>query len=475
MIYSEFTDNQEDNDETVLVSSAAPTSPTIDNTTTGEKSSFPTTTTQTTVETAHKPTITHSSTPTTFYTPYINRKHLKNLDTFCLERNMQVRHDLMVEEGYRASLPKLELSEEAEAMYWESIKVEVVGLEGKADAPRLRALLTEIREMMIDLYPRCDVVIGEFAEFLDDTQFIVEQIKIGALDIPRFFKFLGHVMKKNCAPKRDLLVEAMMDCSCPIGALKAALQLIELMKIDLANFKLDQLRPIIAKTAISTERAFFAQLFTNKKVSLELTTNWISDYTTSSTSSHEMFLAAGMKLLVSPFVKNTSNVPETFILDKKRLIGLHGRFQDLCIVQCLLLIFKQSAGSSMSKLFAANLLKGELLRLLEKPDTQISDISDLLIKSLKECNVSSIDFKFIHSSLNNIISPDNELFLLIEGKFLKRIRSKLSGEELNVSGFSELNVLDEFDELVKKFGILLQYNWAVFEPIYTSLWNKEKQ
>ena len=103
---------------------------------------------------------------------------------------------------------------------------------------------------------------------------------------------------------------------------------------------------------------------------------------------------------------------------------LHGRFQDLCIVQCLLLIFKQSLAkeAGQSCCFKANILKGDLLRLLEKSDTQISDISSLLIKSLKECQVDTIDFQHIHSALNNIISPDNELFLLIEGKLLKRIR-----------------------------------------------------
>ena len=357
-------------------------------------------------------------------------------------------------------------------------------LQSDNDATRLRGLLSEIREMMIDLYPRCDVVTGEFAEFLEDTKFIVQQLKLGSLDIQNFFLFLGHVMKKNCAPKRDVLVDAMSSCSCPIDGLKAALKLIELMKLDLANFKLDQLRPLIAKTAVSTERAFFSQLFSSKKISLDLTTKWIrSQSNDEGSTAHDVFLNVSIRLLVSPFVKDSNcNVPETFILDKKRLLSLHGRFQDLCIVQCLLLIFKQSASMANSlnkrKCFAATMLKGELLRLLEQPDTQISDISNLLIQSLKDSQIDIINFDYIHSALNNIISPDNELFLLIEGKLLNRIKTKLSGKSLPPSdngGLSELNVLEEFDELIKKFGILLQYNWNVFEPIYQNLLNPENK
>jgi hypothetical protein len=477
MIYSKFTDNQEDNEEsTTLVSSAAQTSPS-----TTTQSVINNETSITTFSTIPSTKPIYYEVPTTVYTPYINRAHLKSLDTSSLERNMQIRHDLMIEEGYRASLPRLFISDEDEALYWESIRAEVTGLQNANanDAPRLRALLTEIREMMIDLYPRCDVVIGEFAEFLEDSQFIIQQLKIGAIDIQRFFKFLGSVMKKNCAPKRDVLVDAMVSCDYPIEGLKCALKLIELMKLDLANFKLDQLRPIIAKTAVSTERAFFSQLFSSGKISLELTIKWLSQHKNSSSCYYETFLDAGIRLLVSPFVKDTCHVPETFVLDKKRLISLHGRFQDLCIVQCLLLIFKQASsktGVPNRKIFSACLLKVELLRLLEQPDTKISDISNLLIQCLKDSQTDSINFDYIHSALNNIISPDNQLFLLIEEKMLKRIKLKLNEsceKEKKLSGFSDLNVLEEFDELIRKFAILLQYNWTVFEPIYQNLLNKQ--
>ena len=197
-------------------------------------------------------------------------------------------------------------------------------------------------------------------------------------------------------------------------------------------------------------------------------------------SGYEAYLNAGIKLLISPFVRETCSVPETFILDKKRLIFLHGKFQDLCIVQCLLLIFKQTcAERNMRRSFTSNLLKGELLRLLEQPDTQISDISNLLIKCLKDSQIYSVDFDYIHSALNKIISPENELFLMVESKLIKRIKAKLSqtansNSSIEPAGLSDLNVLDEIDCLTKKFGILLQYNWNVFEPIYQNLLNNKQ-
>jgi hypothetical protein len=481
MIYSKFTDNKEDNEETLVSPSSAPASastPVVAPNMNGTLNINPNTQSHILSSTPQTLATSLQSEGPAVFIPHINRTHLKTLDTCILERNMQVRHDLMVDEGYRASLPKLEISEESEELYWISIKIEVAELISQStnDAPRLRALIHEIREMIIDLYPRCDLVVGEFSEYLEDTAFVIQQIKIGSLDIQGFFKFLGHVMKKNCAPKRDVLVDSMINCECPIEGLKAALKLIELMKLDLANFKLDQLRPIIAKTAVSTERGFFSQLFANGKLSLDLTRKWYKGHASeieNKESSYAIFISAGVQLLITPFVKNSSSVPETFILDKKRLISFHGKFQDLCIVQCLLLIFKKASScKSLTGCFAANLLKRELLRLLEKADTQISDISTLIVNTLKEIHVKHIDFDYIHSALNKIISPENELFQMVEGKLVKRIKSKLSCAKASNNsneGLSDLNVLDEVDSLTSKFGILLQFNWSIFEPIYQNI------
>ena len=123
------------------------------------------------------------------HTPYINRNHLKHLDTVNMERNMQIRHDLMVEEGYRASLPRLDLSEEDEEIYWNAIRVEVAELAiAKCQGcPKLRALLSEIRNDENCI--RSELVTSDFSEFLEDTHFIVQQLKNGALDIHGFFQF----------------------------------------------------------------------------------------------------------------------------------------------------------------------------------------------------------------------------------------------------------------------------------------------
>lgn len=510
MVYSEFNENMDENEEVIVSNQPANTTTSssaqkdISLTVNHDNANITSAITQSQPQSPQilQVTTTHAycaNSPTTVYTPYINRNHLKCLDISNLERNMQIRHDIVLDPTYRALEPTTLMGENEQEEYWAQIKQEITDIQ-VSEGCRLKSLIVEIREMMFELYPRCELVSTELVEFMDDVDFIIEQLRRNLLDISKFFHFLGQVMKKNCAPKRDEMVERMSSCSCPIEGLKLCLKLIELMKLDLANFKLDQMRPIISKTAVITEKAFFSSLFSSGKISIDLTTKWFKSTDHSeSLGLHDNFINASIKLLVSPFVHGTTSVPETFILDKKRLIQFHGKFQDLCIIQCLLLIFKQSTQgikrTDEASILLQKILKDDLFKLLESPHTQIVDISSLLMRSIKEFRGESLnlnsscsdDSDHIYSSINKIISPDNELFLLVEKKLLSQIKSKITIPIVNVNvsvnnnspetisgggcGLSDLNVLKEVEELSEKFGKLLNFNWNVFEEIYKNIYN----
>lgn len=442
--------------------------------------------------------------------PYINRHTLKGLDAALLERNMQIRHDLMLDPVLRASLPSRAPNDDAmRDEYWSSLRLELAELQLPEvhNAPRLRLLIAEIRELMVELYPRCEMVRGELVELMDED-LVIQQLKHGLFDLSAFFDFLARAMKKNCAPKRDGLVDSMLasgQLGAHMDALRICLDLLECMKLDLANYKLDLLRPSVAKSAISTERNYFANLFTSKKLSLELTRHWLEQtrechetcrgecrgachkecrgacregcHAPQSMSPHEVYLEAALRLLVTPFVRDTS-VPETFLLDKKRLVALHSKFQDLCIVQCLLLIYKQATAGATRSLHTEK-LRSDLLVQLENTETQISNISELVAAAIAvhkgQHAVSPADYNLVHASINKIIAPDNQLFLLVEQRLLAFVRQSVSNEDANMTEsppsvkLSDLNVLDQLGDVANRFTSLLAYNWHVFEPLYRQL------
>lgn len=431
-----------------------------------------------------------TSDPSAYLAPYINRSTLKYLEPDMLENNIQVRHDLVLESGYKASLRESSNMQHIKDDYWDAIRLEIAELSFPdiTDAPKLRVLIFEIREVMLDLYPRCDVVKEELVELFDD-QFIIQQIKHGLFEIDLIFQFLAGTMKKNCAPKRDAMVDSMAAAASNgeyINALEICLELLELMKLDLANYRLDVIRPTVIKTAIATERAYFKSVVENKKMSLQLTKQWLSDNGSDAPSlakgnpkekpMFQMFIDASIRLLVNPFVRDQC-VPETFVLDKRRLMNMHGQFQDLCIVQCLLLIFKQMVGNSAMAKDHCVLLKQELLVALSSPDAQISLLSGLIAKYVAMAKglvvVDSAMAAKVHGFINKIVAPDNALFLAVEKKLCDHIRQNFSdANKSGLFGLTEFNILDRLDELEKNFMLLILYNWQVFEPVYIDLLEK---
>ncbi len=412
--------------------------------------------------------------------PYINRATLKYLDNRSLEQNVQLRHDLVLESGFRISAHRsaeaLEELEKIKEEYWSNIRLELaeLALPDVLNAPRLCTLISEIRELMCELYPRCDVVTGHLCEVLDE-KLIIQQLKHGLLDLSELFNFLALTMKKNCAPKRDGQVEAMVKYAAEgnvLDALKTCLELMEGMKLDLANYKLDQIRPHVAQYAVASERKIFESIFTGGRLTLDLTKKWMQESIENADSPSELFVACLLKLLICPFVRETS-VPETFILDKKRLISMHSSFQDLCIVQCLLLIYKQNCRNAPKSL-ASERLKDELLEMLGKRDTQISDVVEVMTRAIAQfrgqLQVSVADFNTIHAAINKIIAPENEFFLMVEKKLLAVLKNQLMTKSNNEpAGLSDLNVVDKLSELGEKLSALCSFNWSVFEPIYNNL------
>lgn len=390
MPYSKFTANQEDDESTVITATSNSQTETISSAMQVDASSATDLSASASSVNLASQSFCASSEGLPSLAPYINRSSLKHLDNRSLEQNMQIRHDLVLESGFRVSAHRsAEAAEELEAIkeeYWSNIRLELaeLALPDVQSAPRLCALICEIRELMCELYPRCDVVTGQLSEILDETM-IIQQLKHGVLDLSELFNFLAATMKKNCAPKRDSIVEAMVDYAASgsvLEALRTCLELMEGMKLDLANYKLDQIRPHVAQSAVIVERKFFEAMFTSGRLTLELTKKWIGDSMTEDGSQcpSEMFASGLLKLLVYPYVKDLS-VPETFILDKKRLMSMHSAFQDLCIVQCLLLIYKQNCRNTPKSL-ASEKLKENLLQMLSKRDTQISNVVQVMAQAI---------------------------------------------------------------------------------------------
>ncbi|KAG6850741.1 hypothetical protein H0H93_009364 [Arthromyces matolae] len=287
---------------------------------------------------------------------------------------------------------------------------------------RIRNLLEEFLEVLLlviqplssvsGMYVNPSMLKSQMQEHSDQAAYIrsifepalIEQeLKHELFDPSGLFSAIGAILKSHCAPMRDRAVDAMVQSSqaCAPGgtgkkrdavmAVKMCMEILELMKLDIANHQLQTLRPFLLRTSGQFELKAF-KTRKGSESSLRLTREWLrqahTDLVTRKSIPHpeyptgsiqysalprnqQTYLAVlkgvidlifdppeapleGLSSLSSssppptPFFQCTSPTlprlsahPETTYLDSTRLAGLSADAADVTAIYMFLLLYRQ--------------------------------------------------------------------------------------------------------------------------------------
>ncbi|KAF8964159.1 hypothetical protein BGZ46_000826 [Entomortierella lignicola] len=285
------------------------------------------------------------------------------------------------------------------------------------DAVLLPRLIDELREILLSLLPQppvaqdaAPVVNPERALLIStlDPDLLIQELDHGVLDVHALFRFLGDSLKGHCAPMRDALVESMVnivvDFDEIVRGIRMCFEILEWMKLDIANHQLRTLRPWLLDNSIDFESKYFTQHLA-RSGTIHRTKEWfkqswikweaikhsvigpqqssigesstLPDSSSSPTSDGEL---SGSESKLSPSTSSSSSrrrssiiradigenildgvvnegllemimkphssvntMPETFEFDHYRMLSFHNDFQDLTILCTLLILFRQLA------------------------------------------------------------------------------------------------------------------------------------
>lgn len=196
---------------------------------------------------------------------------------------------------------------------------------------RIRPLLTEFLEVLLFVIQPLTSICGTYANpatlqtqieqhaaqaahlrSLFDPDLIQQELHHQLFDPSGLFIVIGHTLKSHCAPMRDRLVDAMVEAAkaCAPGcggtkadavkAVRVCLDILELMKLDIANHQLQTLRPFLIETAGQYE----LKAFKGRKgagASLDLTRKWMR------TAYHHLMSSSHPIPLLLPHPSHPSN------------------------------------------------------------------------------------------------------------------------------------------------------------------------
>ncbi|KAL4069876.1 T-complex protein 11-domain-containing protein [Scleroderma yunnanense] len=315
---------------------------------------------------------------------------------------------------------------------------------------RLRPLLTEFLEVLLFVIQPLTSISDAYANpstfqaqierhaaqaahlrSVFDPDLIQQELQHDLFDPSGLFIVIGQTLKSHCAPMRDRAVDAMVEVAktCAPGgggskadavkAVRMCLDILELMKLDIANHQLQTLRPFL----IDSSGQYELKAFKGRKgpsSSLEITRKWIMSshhcLLTSPILSHPSFssgsfdyrhLSQSQKTYISalkgladlvfdppspapspaPACSSGSAVaapssmcplplyPETTYLDSARLLVLAADAADTAAMYMFLLLYRQlvfsDSGDSSAPRDQSRVNHAELLRLKK----EIRDIS----------------------------------------------------------------------------------------------------
>ncbi|KAJ3049314.1 hypothetical protein HK097_009680, partial [Rhizophlyctis rosea] len=334
--------------------------------------------------------------------PNVTRFTLRELDMSETLASAQLRHDLYFDPDLKFKLNNdgdaWEVKMQRTNAFWEEVEEEV---ESRGEVWRVPLLIHEIKGCLRELMPYEEAKVEEVERRID-IALIKQEVEHGVLDVEGLVGYVGGIMKATCAPIRDGMVDAMVEEARQgrvIRALRTCFTVLELMRLDYANDQLHRIRPYVVEHAVDFEWRWFKTHVETQTTTIDKTRSWLEQAlerykSTSSTSTMTLTQQSFINLhsaallhliLATPTLADPDAppFPETLRMDTSRLIHLYNDWQDIVIMSCLLVLFRQACAGKCN---ASDLAKAkrDLWVLVNDPTTSMSHVSAHIVREAGE-------------------------------------------------------------------------------------------
>lgn len=142
-----------------------------------------------------------------------------------------------------------------------------------------KLLLRDIRQKIIDLLLPQHTRLKQDIEDRLDSKILDQLSRVESLNLIDYAKYILDVLSKLCAPVRDEKLRELCETTDIVQMFKGIMELLELMRLDLANFTLNRFKPHIKAHSQEFEREKFNEILQQQQSigidGLEYTKIWL--------------------------------------------------------------------------------------------------------------------------------------------------------------------------------------------------------
>ncbi|XP_060816832.1 T-complex protein 11-like protein 1 isoform X2 [Bombus pascuorum] len=414
-------------------------------------------------------------------------------------KNMALAHEIAVDKNFQ--LQKLEpddgtiqrkVKEIMHKAFWNLLAEQLD--EDPPNYTQALVLLKEIKETLDELVLPHHAKIRENLKEVLDVDLIKQQAENGVLDFHHYAQYVISIMSKVCAPVRDEKIRELSQKTHVIEIFKGIMEVLQLMRLDLANFTITMMRPNIVASSIEYEKAKFAEFLKVNTNGLQFTEKWLlrhfdptnvmsssSDINAARQLTHCLLTEAYLDLLEWDFSPDA----ETLMLDQSRLLELRDKTSRLSIIGSVILLVNNTVGAPIHGVsnFKKN-IKQHLNVLLDSVHSNkdletvmpniVLQVKTELKTTLQEINAASLSPEIetlLEGQILDLVNPEHKIRHLINlriRQFLQKIiLSQSTAPQQVPPGLSSLQ--EELTAIVAQFLILISHNRSVFGEYYQEI------
>jgi hypothetical protein len=263
--------------------------------------------------------------------------------------------------------------------------------------------------------------------------------------------------------------------------LRNLLAILELMKLDSANYYLYTTRERHQRQIVQKERKHFSELQSIQRLTFANTLSWLRQHKTDAKSVTEHHRKCIIELVFAgQFGQET--VPEVFRLDKVRLKCIHDALQNVALGGVIQTMVKKWAGKRLAEEDMDD-LKARLTHCFTSNTRNLSikDIIDVAKGTLGRVMPELPNLE-IETTLNKVMSPSSPLFQTLFNRVYQVVTEAILENSCSTQTKGCLTEIcqkhrmadhqDALEEPCMKLERLIKHNWSVFSGLYEEYWSK---
>ena len=279
--------------------------------------------------------------------------------------NMYLAHEIAVDKDFRLEKLNGEEEEAEEPKTFEAHIKKVIhqafwdllAEELKEEPPTYNqalSLFEEVRSGLVKmLLPSQHRIKAGIMERLD-LDLIKQQADNGLLDLDSYATYVLDLMGKLCAPVRDDEINALkqIDKKDVVKLFQGIMKTLDHMRLDMANFMIQQARPMIMSQSVEYEKIKFKEFLDTQNDGLEFTRAWLKRHAPSEEEQTAIQERSGEtrfqkllmnRILTEAFVEllewdEYHALPETLAMDQKRIFALRDQTERTAVSTAVILV-----------------------------------------------------------------------------------------------------------------------------------------